>query len=104
LGVDLLQGGRRESLAAGNSLIFAVEGRKAYLIQVILAAGTGLFPSEGYSGAPNFQYSDPTIKYHFRALSIEIWPCGKVWLSGQKRLEDAGSKRAKGMRDGGVAD
>ena len=48
LGVDLLQGGRREGLAAGNSLVFAVE-------KLILAAGTGLFSSEGYSGAPNFQ-------------------------------------------------
>jgi hypothetical protein len=26
------------------------------------------------------------------------------WRSGQKRLERWGSKRAKGMRDGGVAD
>ena len=48
LGVNLLQGGRCESLAAGNSLVFAVE-------KLILAAGTGLFSSEGYSGAPNFQ-------------------------------------------------
>jgi hypothetical protein len=48
LGVDLLQGGRRESLAAGNSLVFAVE-------KLILAAGAGLFSSEGCSGAPNFQ-------------------------------------------------
>jgi hypothetical protein len=75
LGVDLLQGGRRRGgLAAGNSLVFAVE-------KLILAAGTGLFPSEGCSGAPNFQYSDPTTKCHFRALSIEVWPCGKAWLS-----------------------
>jgi hypothetical protein len=48
LGVNLLLEGRREGLAAGNSLVFAVEG-------LILAAGTGLFSSEGYSGAPNFQ-------------------------------------------------
>ena len=48
LGVNLLLGGRRVSLAAGKSLVFAVE-------QLILAAGTGLFSSEGYSGAPNFQ-------------------------------------------------
>ena len=48
LGVNLLLEGRRESLAAGNSLVFAVE-------KLILAAGTGLFSSEGYSGAPNFQ-------------------------------------------------
>ena len=45
---NLLLGGRREGLAAGNSLVFAVE-------KLILAAGTGLFSSEGYSGAPNFQ-------------------------------------------------
>ena len=48
LGVDLLQRERREGLAAGNSLVFAVE-------KLILAAGTGLFSSEGYSGASNFQ-------------------------------------------------
>ena len=48
LGVNLLLGGRREGLAAGDSLVFAVE-------KLILAAGTGLFPSEGYSVAPNFQ-------------------------------------------------
>ena len=48
LGVHLLLGGRRVGLAAGKSLVFAVE-------QLILAAGTGLFSSEGCSGAPNFQ-------------------------------------------------
>jgi hypothetical protein len=48
LGVDLLQGGRREILAAGNSLVFAVE-------KLILAGGTCLFCSEGCSGAPNFE-------------------------------------------------
>jgi hypothetical protein len=66
LGVNLLLGGRRESLAAGNSLVFAVE-------KLILAAETGLFSSEGYRGAP-------AIKCYVRALSIEVWPCGKVWL------------------------
>jgi hypothetical protein len=71
LGVNVLLGGRRESLAAGNSLVFAVE-------KLILAAGTGLFSSESYSGAPNFQYSVPTIKCHSHALSVEVWPTGKV--------------------------
>ena len=66
LGVNLLLEGRRESLAAGNSLVFAVE-------KLILAAGTGLFSSEGYSGAPNFQYSGPAIKCHFHALSVDAW-------------------------------
>ena len=50
LGVNLLQGGRRGSLAAGNSLVFAVE-------KLILAAGAGLFSSGGHSGTPNFQLS-----------------------------------------------
>ena len=48
LGANLLLEGRREGLAAGSSLVFAVE-------KLILAAGTGLFSSEGYSGASNFQ-------------------------------------------------
>jgi hypothetical protein len=45
LGVDLLQGGRCGSLAAGNSSVLAVE-------KLVLAAGAGLFSSEGRSGAP----------------------------------------------------
>ena len=65
LGVNLLQGGRRESLAAGNSLVFAVE-------KLILADGPGLFSSEGYSGTPNFQFSVPTIKCHSHAISVEV--------------------------------
>ena len=65
LGVDLLQGGRREGLAAGNSLVFAVE-------KLILAAGTGLFSNEGHSGAPNFQFSVPTIKCHSHAIFVEV--------------------------------
>ena len=65
LGVDLLRQGRRESLAAEKSLVFAVE-------KLILAAGTGLFSNEGHSGAPNFQFSVPTIKCHSHAIFVEV--------------------------------
>jgi hypothetical protein len=51
-------------LAAGKSLGFAVE-------KLILAAGAGLFSSEGYSGAPNFQFSVPAIKCHSHAIFVD---------------------------------